>query len=165
MQKSVYEDYKYSMQDTGRVYVGCKYTFAELLEEEEILFKFRMLVERYILPEADLEDSLETHLYYLTPESFLVKLYTQMKAKVKINVIEEKQRKSWFGIGTKRAKAWKARRKEGAAEENVRRPGKKQYVTKQLTVEQLVRIPPEEKEKRGMVVQELSVSKLALAGL
>ena len=142
MQKTVYEDYKYSMQDTSRVYVGSKYTFRELLEADEVLFKFRMLVERYILPEADLEDTLETHLYYLSSESFLVKLYTQMKAKVKINVIEEK--KSLFGAGRK---------------------GKRQYVTKLLTIEQLVKIPPEEKEKKGMVVQELSVSKLALAGM
>ncbi len=142
MQKTVYEDYKYSMQDTSRVYVGSKYTLRELLEADEVLFKFRMLVERYILPEADLEDTLETHLYYLSSESFLVKLYTQMKAKVKINVIEEK--KNRFGLG---------------------RNGKKQYVTKLLTIEQLVKIPPEEKEKKGMVVQELSVSKLALAGM
>ncbi len=142
MQKTVYEDYKYSMQDTSRVYVGSKYTLRELLEADEVLFKFRMLVERYILPEADLEDTLETHLYYLSSESFLVKLYTQMKAKVKINVIEEK--KNRFGLG---------------------RNGKKQYVTKLLTIEQLVKIPLEEKEKKGMVIQELSVSKLALAGM
>ena len=36
MQKTVYEDYKYSMQDTGNIYVGCKYTFEELLNAEEI---------------------------------------------------------------------------------------------------------------------------------
>lgn len=132
MQKTVYEDYKYNMQDTTRIYVGSRYTFQELLDEEDLLFKFRMVMERYILPEADLEDTLETHLYYLKPESFLVKIYRQMKARVRISVIEEK---------------------------------KKRYVTKQLTVEQLVAIPPEEKERQGMVIQELSVSKLTLMGM
>ena len=92
MEKKTYEDYKYSMQDTSRLYVGAKYTFRELLDEDEITFKFRMIMERYILPEADLEDTLETHLYYLAPESFLVKIYKQMKARVKVNVIEEKSR-------------------------------------------------------------------------
>lgn len=139
MQKIVYEDYKYCLQDTGRLYVGCKYTFAELLEEEEISFKFRLIMERYILPEADLEDTLETHLYYLKPESFLVKIYKQIKAKVKVNVIEEK--KSLLG-GVK-----------------------KQYVTKLLTVDQLAAMSPAEKEAKGMVVQELSVSKLAMMAL
>ena len=93
MKQSVYEDYKYSMQDTGRVYVGCKYTFAELLEAEEVMFKFRMIVQKYIAPEYDPEDTLETQLYYLKPEDFLVKLYRQMKARVKVNVIEGKRQR------------------------------------------------------------------------
>lgn len=139
MQKTVYEDYKYSMQDTARVYVGSRYTFAELLEAEEVLFKLRLIVDKYILPEADREDTLETHLYYLAPDSFLVKIYGQLKARVKVNVIEEK--KNLFG------------RK------------KKEYVTRQLTVEELVRLTPAQKEKQGLVIQELSVSKLALLGL
>ena len=54
MEKKTYEDYKYSMQDTSRLYVGAKYTFREPLDEDEITFKFRMIMERYILPEADL---------------------------------------------------------------------------------------------------------------
>ena len=95
MEKKIYEDYKYSMQDTARLYVGAKYTFRELLDEDEISFKFRLIMERYILPEADREDTLETHLYYLAPDSFLVKVYKQMKARVKVNVIEEK--KPFFG--------------------------------------------------------------------
>lgn len=139
MQRKTYEDYKYSLQDTGRIYVGCKYTFAELLNEEDILFKFRLVMEKYVLEKADREDTLETHLYYLEPDSFLVRLYEQMKAQVKVNVIEEK--KSIFG-GSKR-----------------------QYVTKQLRVGQLAAMDPAQKEKQRLVIQELSVSKLALMGL
>ncbi|MCI9336592.1 MAG: hypothetical protein HFH93_03455 [Lachnospiraceae bacterium] len=139
MERRTYEDYKYSMQDTSRLYVGAKYTFREFLDDDEITFKFRMLMERYILPEADLEDTLETHLYYLKPDSFLVKIYKQMKARVKVNVIEEK--KPLLG------------------------PAKKQYVTKQLGVEELVKVPADEKERQGYVIQELSVSKLALLTL
>ena len=74
MQKTVYEDYKYNMQDTGNLYIGAKYTLEEIIDEEMIMFKFRLIVERYILPEADLQDTLETHLYYLEPKSFLVKM-------------------------------------------------------------------------------------------
>lgn len=139
MQKNIYEDYKYSMQDTSRLYVGCKYTFAELLEAEDVLFKFRMIVQKYILPEADPEDTLETHLYYLDASSFLVKLYKQMKARIKVNVIEEK--KSLFG---KR---------------------KKEYATKQMDIEELTAMTPVQKEAVGLVIQEISVSKLALFGL
>lgn len=137
MQKTRYEDNKYSMQDTGSLYVGTKYTLQEITQEEDILFKFRLIVERYILPEADPSDTLESHLYYLSSQSFLVKLYKQIKAKVKINVIEEK--KTFTG------------------------KVKKQYVTRLLTVEELAKMSPEEKERKGVVIQELSVSKLAMA--
>lgn len=138
MHKTIYEDNKYNMQDTSYLYVGAKYTLSEILDEEEIMFKFRLIVERYILPEADLQDTLETHLYYLKEDSFLVKIYKQLKAKVKVNIIEEK--KSLFG------------------------GRKKQYVTKFLTVKELAAMTPEEKEKKGIVVQELRMSKLALMG-
>ncbi len=139
MQKTVYEDYKYSMQDVGRVYVGCKYTFEELLDDEDLLFKFRLIMERYIMPQSDPKDTLETHLYYLAPDSFAVKIYSRIKARVRVSVIEEK--KNIFG--------------------KIR----KQYASKQFTVEELVRIPPDRKEKQGMVIHELSVSKLALSAV
>lgn len=141
MQKTTYESYKYTLQDTSRLYVGAKYTFAEILENEDILFKFRLATESYILKEDGVspEDTLETHLYYLSPDAFLVKIYDRLKAKIKVNVIEEK--KNLFG---KR---------------------KKQYVTKTLSIKELVAMMPEEKQAQGLVIQELCVSKLALAGL
>ena len=139
MNKTVYEDYKYSMQDVSSLYVGARYTLGELTAQEEIPFKFRLIVERYILPKANAQDTLETHLYYLEPDSFLIQIYRQLKARIKVNVIEEK-----------RTLAGKARR---------------EYTTRTLTAEQLAAIPPAEKERRGLVVQELKVSKLAMLSL
>ena len=136
MQKYVYEDYKYSMQDTTTLYVGSKYTFQEILDEESISFKFRLIVERYLLPEVSLEDTLETHLYYLDSKSFLVKIYNQLKAKVKINILTEK--KDFRG--------------------NI----KKEYTTKIIKLDKLVEMSAQEKEKNGIVVQELLMNKLAL---
>lgn len=136
MQKTIYEDQKYCMQDVGNVYVGTKYTIDEILENEEIPFKFRLVTERYILPEADREDTLESHLYYLDAKSFLVKIYKQIKAKVKVNLIETKH--------------------------TITGKEKASYVTKTMTVEQLAAMSPEEKEKVGVVIQEISVSKFAL---
>ena len=133
MQKTVYENYKYSLQDTAKVYIGAKYTFAELLDQDEVAFKFRLIVERYILAEKEVD----THLYYLKADSFLVKIYDRIKARVKINIIEEKKR--IFGRG------------------------KKRYVTKELNIRELVAMTPEEKEAKGVVIQEISMSKLALA--
>jgi hypothetical protein len=136
MNKSTYEDYKYSMQDTSSLYIGAKYTFGEIIENEEIYFKFRLIVEKYILPESDAEDTLESHLYYLDAKSFLVKIYDQLKARVKVSVIEEK--KSLTG------------------------KKKKQYVTKILKIHELVSMSAAEKEQCGMIIQELKISKLAM---
>lgn len=137
--KRIYEDYKYGMQDTGRIYVGCKYSFEEFLEEEDVPFKLRLIVEKYVMDKVSPEDTLETHLYYLDQGSFLVRLYRQMKTRIRVNVIEEKKRL----LGGSR----------------------KEYVTRQLDIDQLVRITPAQKEAEGMVIQEFSVSKLALLGL
>lgn len=138
MHKTFYEENKYCMQDTSFLYVGTKYTMEEIVEEEEIPFKFRLIVERYLLPEADPQDTLESSLYYIKPGDFAVRLYKQLKAKVKINIIEEK--KSVLG------------------------GSKKRYVTKLLSVEELASMTPEEKQEKGIVVQELRMSKLALMG-
>lgn len=138
MNKTVYEDYKYCMQDVSNLYVGSRYTMRELLEDENVSFKFRLIVERYIMPECDPEDTLETHLYYLDEKSFNVKIYRQLKARVKVNVIQEK--KSLTGRVTK------------------------EYTTKVMPVDQLVKLSVGEKEQIGMVVQELILSKLALMG-
>ena len=94
--KTSYEPGKYVMQDVGTLYVGTKYTFEEILESEEIPFKFRLLCERYLLPEAYREDTLETTLYYLDPKSFVVKILKQLKAKVKVNVLAAKKDKTEY---------------------------------------------------------------------
>ena len=94
--KTSYEPGKYVMQDVGTLYVGTKYNFEEILESEEIPFKFRLLCERYLLPEADREDTLETTLYYLDPKSFVVKILKQLKAKVKVNVLVTKKDKTEY---------------------------------------------------------------------
>lgn len=136
MEKTTYDDYKYCMQDGSSLYVGTKFTLGELVMREDVIFKFCLVMERYILPEADREDTLETHLYYLPKDSFLVRIYKKLNAKVKVNLIEEK--KSFGG------------------------KMQKKYVTKVMSVEQLAAMSVEEKEQKGVIVSELSVSKLAL---
>lgn len=136
MLKQQYEDYKYIMQDVYQLYVGAKYTFDEVVENEEIPFKFRLIMERYVYQDIDPGTTLESHLYYLENKGLILKIYKQIKMKVKFNVIEEK--KSLTGKKTR------------------------QYTTKILPIEQFVKMPPQEKELKGVVIQELILSKLAL---
>lgn len=136
MEKQIYEDYKYVMQDTYQLYLGAKYTFEEITDNEEIPFKFRLIVERYVYQDVDPQTTLESHFYYLSDKGILFKTYKHIKLKVKINVIEETR--SLFG-----------KRKQA-------------YVTKVLPIQELAAIPVEEKQRMGVVIQEIMCSKLAL---
>lgn len=149
MNSTIYEDGKYCVQDTGTLYIGVKYTLGEILEEEEIPFKFRLVLERYILPEAHPEDTLETHLYYLDPKLFLTKIYRQLKARVRVNLLKEEK-----GSDTKHTSG-----QDPAPGKHSAGPS---YTTKTLPLEQFAAMSPAEKERRGVVIQELMISKLAL---
>ena len=84
-------DFKYFMQDTGSLYLGAKYTYQEILEDEMVTFKFKSIVEHYIMKDTDPETTLESQLYYMTPEQFSYKTYTQLKARVKVSPQVEKR--------------------------------------------------------------------------
>ena len=136
MTKQVYEDFKYFIQDAGYFYVGSKYTLQEITECEDILFKFRKVVADSIIPKFTPSDTLETVLYYLETDNFVFQILKQMHAQVRISIRERK--KSLFG-------------KESEA-----------YVTKYIDIKELVAISEEEKKQKGVVIQELKGSKLAL---
>ncbi len=131
-----YEDYKYVMQDTTQLYLGAKYTLQEMTENEEIPFKFRLILERYVSEEVSQDTTLESHLYYLTGESRNLKIYDHIKMKVRF--LEKSK-------------------KDGILGKN-----KREYVTQVLPIKKFAEISAAEKERRGIVIQEISVSKLAL---
>ena len=52
-------DFKYFMQDTGSLYLGAKYNYTEILEDEMVTFKYKSIVEHYILKDTDPETTLD----------------------------------------------------------------------------------------------------------
>lgn len=138
LQKQSYEDYKYVLVDTGNVYLGAKYSYRELLQNEDVPFKIRSIVERYILPEADPDTTLESDFYYMTADSFAYRTYRQLKIKVKCSRLVEK--KGLFS-GKK---------------------GKKVYATELIGLEAFAAMSPAEKQAQGILVQEIVVNKLAM---
>ena len=87
--KSVYEPYKYIMQDTGSLYIGAKYSYEELLECEEFSFKMKAIISHYVLKDSDEKTTFESELYYLEKDSNLYKLFSQLKMKVKVQELQE----------------------------------------------------------------------------
>ena len=124
------------MQDTGSLYLGAKYTYQEILEDEMVTFKFKSIVEHYIMKDTDPETTLESQLYYLTPEQFSYKTYTQLKARVKVSLLVEKR--GLLGRG-----------------------GVK-YENKVMKLDEFTGMNLAQKKKSGIVVQELILSKLSL---
>lgn len=136
-QRQSYEDYKYVMVDTGNVYLGAKYTYGELLQNEDIPFKIRTIVERYILPQADAETTLESEFYYMAQDSLTYRTYRQLKIKVKCSRLVEKKR--LFSRVKRRC-----------------------YVTELIGLEAFTAMTPAQKQAQGIMVQEIIVNKLAM---
>lgn len=131
-------DFKYFMQDTGSIYLGARFSYAEILEQEMISFKYKSIVEHYILKDTDPETTLESQLYYMTPDQFSYKTYLQLKARVKVSVLAQK--KNLFG-------------REKVVYEN-----------KVVKLEDIAGMNLAQKKKNGMIIHELILSKLALMG-
>ncbi len=126
-------DYKYIMQELSTLYIGARYTYDELIEAEEVPFKVKTLVNTYIKPELRGEDlSIESHFYYMEGSGFAYQTFLQLKTRVRFSILRDK--------GAKRGT----------------------YVTKVLKLQEFVKMPAAEKEKRGVLIQEIGISKLAL---
>ena len=125
-------DFKYYMQDIERNYFGARYSYNELVANEMVPFKFKTIITKYFKEEVDLSTTLESHIYYMEKDSFEYEIYKQLKTRVRVSLYKD---------SSKREKGFKE---------------------KIYTITEFVRIPKEEKEKLGIIVRELVVSKLAL---
>ncbi len=131
-----YQDYRYILQDTGTLYVGAKFTFGDIAKEEEIPFKFRSIIMRCGMQEVATEDTLESIFYYMKPEGYLYEMFQQLRTRVKVFELTEVKR--LFG-GTECI-----------------------YKERVYKLSELTSISKAEKERLGMVIQELQCSKLAI---
>lgn len=129
-------DFKYFMQDTGSIYLGAKLSYAEILQDEMVNFKYKSIVEHYIFKDTDPETTLESQLYYMTQDQFSYRTYGQLKARVKISILEEK-------------KGLLGKKKTG-------------YQSKVMKLNEFAAMNLAQKKAAGVVVQELILSKLAL---
>ena len=134
--RKLYEDYKYVLQDAGSLSLGAKFSYKELLQEEDVPFKFKVIAERYLSRDLDPATTLESHIYYLTKEGFACECFRQLKTKVKFSM--RKDKKGLFG-------------KE-----------RKGYTTQIMPLKDFVEKSVAWKKDQEVLIQEIVVSKLAL---
>ena len=126
------------MQDTGAYYFGALYTYSEIASNVDAPFKFRALIEHYILKDTNPDTSIESHLYYLTDDMFSAKTYIELRAKVKVDI--EVTEKRFFGLGAP----------------------KTVYREKMMPIADFMDISVEDKKKRNVKIAELVIPKLSL---
>lgn len=133
------KDFKYVIQDVSTLYIGAKFTYGEMIEDDEVPFKLKAIVQKNILSEMEPDLSLESHFYYMEDNGFIYQVYKQLRVKLKVSEIVEKKR--LFG------------------------KKKKEYVSKVYSLGEFVKIPLESKMQKGIVISEITMSKLALMGI
>lgn len=130
------KSFQYVMQDTSYIYLGARYSYQELLQEEQLAFKIKTIFSQYILKEIDAGTTLESHFYYMDPESLACKTYQELKTRIKVSIPVRK--KTWTG-------------KE-----------KLVYKDRIYTVCELAAMHLAGKKQSGMIIREIILSKLGL---
>ncbi len=132
----VNKDFKYVMMDTGNIFLGARYSYSELLEEDMVPFKLKVVISHYLLKETDPETTLESQLYYLEAGNLLYDSLKQLRVKVKVNALTEKKR--------------------------LFREPVVQYQEKVMGLEELVGTNLARKKAQGLIIREMIVSRLGL---
>lgn len=130
------QDYKYVMQDAGTIYLGARFSYEEIMDNADITFKIKAIIEHYLTKEITMDTSLESHFYYMEPKSFSARTYEQLKVKIKVS--EKQSKKGLLG-------------KEKIV-----------YTDKIYRLSEFMALSVEEKKKKGILIQEIAFPKMAL---
>ncbi len=129
-------DYKYYTDDLTKLLIGAKFSYAELLGEENLSFRYRSIIKRILLQEVEPDTTVESHMYYMTADSESFDAYKRLRTRVRFYCPEVK--KSLTG------------------REDVR------YIEHTVKIDELVSVPPAEKEERGIIIHEIQIAKPSL---
>ncbi len=130
------EDFKYEMNDLTVLYYGAKYTFQDILDDPNGSFKVKKIIRSYLGKDLSPETTLESLFYYMRPGDEAYMVFEQLKTKIRLSV--PVTRKKLFG-GTERI-----------------------YKEEVWKLADLAALAPEEKQRRGILIQEIQISKLGL---
>lgn len=83
-------DFKYVIQDTGNIYFGKELSYAEMMDREDVPFKFQAIIGSYFSKDIELSDRIVDHLMKITKDEFSYRIYDQLKLQVRFFYKEEK---------------------------------------------------------------------------
>ena len=83
-------DFKYILQDTGHIYFGKELSYEEMMELEEVPFKFKAIIGSYFSKDTALTNKMTEHLFQMKKEEFSYRIYEQLKLQIRFFYREEK---------------------------------------------------------------------------
>lgn len=89
------DDFKYVLQDTSNVYFGRELTYTEMMERDDVPFKFKAIINGHIAKDTDLDKKMSEHLLELDTASFTYSIFEQLKLAVR--VCYQTEAKRFFG--------------------------------------------------------------------
>lgn len=128
-------DFKYIVQSFGDYYIGARWTYGEMLVNEDMPFKWKAVVRHYLLKEVSPDTTMENHIFFMTEQDFAYETLKELKAKFKMSV--------WVPAG-------KSGRKGG------------RYESREYKIEEIVKSRKLHEQMDTIIVEELHLSKLAL---
>ena len=92
-------EFKYIIEDIYKLYFGVKCTYREILESDNTYTRFKAVCRQCLITEVDEDTTLESHLYYLTPQDREAEVYRLLGARIKLSMPATKK---WSAALTRR---------------------------------------------------------------
>lgn len=128
-------DFKYVVQDFGNFYIGARYTYREMMNGENMPFKWKAVIAHYFSKAVDLDTTMENHIFFLTEQDFAYQTYKELKARFKMSV--------WVPADGRKHKTG-------------------HYESREYKIEEIVKSRKLHEQMDTIIVEELHLTKLAL---
>lgn len=129
-------DFKYVIQDTNCVYFGRELTYTEIMDREDVPFKFKAVINVHIAREIDLNKKMADHILEISESAFSYRIFERLKLTVRVCY-----KVSTKGFGGKIKEKW---------------------VHKACSIGQFCKEYREKTMQDEVIIEDFSISKLAL---
>jgi hypothetical protein len=87
------QDYKYVIQDFSNIYIGARFTYAQLVENDDTPGRLKDTIYRIFYKEVSPEISVGEHLLSLQENSVCYLAYAQLRLQIKVTCLVQKEDK------------------------------------------------------------------------
>ena len=95
------DDFKYVIQDTNCVYFGRELTYAEMMDKDDIPFKFKAVISAHIARDTDLDIKMADHILQISDKEFSYRIFERLKLTIRVCYKTQKK-----GFGGKIKEKW-----------------------------------------------------------